>query len=336
MPCGQVESAADPKHHEVDLAIIGAGPAGLYAAYYAGFRGISVAVVDSLPEPGGQVAALYPEKDIFDIAGLPSIKGQQLVDALMAQAATAKPTFLLGESAVDLTHDGDHVLIGTDAGSRLQASAVLLTAGIGTFTPRELPVGSEFAGRGLGYFVPRLEELTGQDVVVVGGGDSAVDWALALEPYARSVTLVHRRPQFRAHERSVALLLASSVRILTPFEVCGIAGMETVAEVTVQEVRGEHREVLPAQAVVAALGFIADLGPMERWGLQMHRRYVTVDRSMRTNLPRVFAAGDITDYEGKVRLISVGFGEAAAAVNNLAPLVNPAFGTVPGHSSDAA
>ncbi|MFI6162376.1 NAD(P)/FAD-dependent oxidoreductase [Micromonospora sp. PTRAS2] len=322
--------------HEVDLAIVGAGPAGLYATYYAGFRGMSVAVIDSLPEPGGQIAALYPEKAIYDIAGLPSVRGQELVDALLTQAATAKPTFLLGESAVDLTTAEDHVLIGTDAGTQVRAKAVLLTAGIGTFTPRELPVGSDYLGRGLRYFVPRLDELAGQEVVVVGGGDSAVDWALALEPHARSVTLVHRRPQFRAHEHSVAQLEASTVRVVTPYEVCGIAGEQNVTSVTIAEVRGEGREELPAQAVVAALGFIADLSAMERWGLEMHRRYVAVDRSMRTNLPRVFAAGDITDYEGKVRLISVGFGEAAAAVNNLAPLVNPALGTVPGHSSDAA
>ncbi|MFG1848577.1 NAD(P)/FAD-dependent oxidoreductase [Micromonospora carbonacea] len=322
--------------HEVDLAIVGAGPAGLYATYYAGFRGMSVAVIDSLPEPGGQIAALYPEKAIYDIAGLPSVRGQELVDALLAQAATAKPTFLLGESAVDLTCAEDHVVVGTEAGTQVRAKAVLLTAGIGTFTPRELPAGSDYLGRGLRYFVPRLDELAGQEVVVVGGGDSAVDWALALEPHARSVTLVHRRPQFRAHEHSVAQLESSTVRVVTPYEVCGIAGEENVTSVTIAEVRGEGREELPAQAVVAALGFIADLSAMERWGLEMHRRYVAVDRSMRTNLPRVFAAGDITDYEGKVRLISVGFGEAAAAVNNLAPLVNPALGTVPGHSSDAA
>ncbi|WP_431894878.1 NAD(P)/FAD-dependent oxidoreductase [Micromonospora haikouensis] len=322
--------------HEVDLAIVGAGPAGLYATYYAGFRGMSVAVIDSLPEPGGQIAALYPEKAIYDIAGLPSVRGQELVEALLTQAATAKPTFLLGESAVDLTTAEDHVLIGTNTGTQVRAKAVLLTAGIGTFTPRELPVGSDYLGRGLRYFVPRLDELAGQEVVVVGGGDSAVDWALALEPHARSVTLVHRRPQFRAHEHSVAQLEASTVRVVTPYEVCGIAGEQNVTSVTIAEVRGEGREELPAQAVVAALGFIADLSAMERWGLEMHRRYVAVDRSMRTNLPRVFAAGDITDYEGKVRLISVGFGEAAAAVNNLAPLVNPALGTVPGHSSDAA
>ncbi|MGI5490803.1 NAD(P)/FAD-dependent oxidoreductase [Microtetraspora malaysiensis] len=330
-----VENGGPRPLHEVDLVIVGAGPAGLYGAYYAGFRGMSVAVIDSLPEPGGQVAALYPEKDIFDVAGYPAVKGQALVDALVTQASQAEPLYLLGESALELRHDADAVEVVTDAGTRVRAKALLLTGGIGTFTPRELPVGGEYLGRGLRYFVRKLDELAGQDVVVVGGGDSAVDWALALEPIARSLTLVHRRDAFRAHEHSVARLRASSVRVLTPFEVADIAGDGAIGEVTVERVRGDERITLPAQTVVAALGFIADLGPVLKWGLDLRKRHVLVDRSMRTNLERVFAAGDISDYDGKVRLISVGFGEAAAAVNNLAPLVNPAFSTVPGHSSDA-
>ncbi|GAA2880835.1 NAD(P)/FAD-dependent oxidoreductase [Streptosporangium fragile] len=322
--------------HDVDLVIIGAGPSGLYGAYYAGFRGMSVAVIDSLPEPGGQISALYPEKEIFDVAGFPAVKGQRLIDELVAQAAQADPLFLLGESALDLWHGEDSVEVVTDAGTRVRAKALLLTGGIGTFTPRELPVGDGYLGRGLRYFVRRLDEVAGHDVVVVGGGDSAVDWALALEPLARSVTLVHRRPAFRAHERSVATLRASSVRVLTPYEVAEISGEPHVGEVVVERVKEGDRVALPAQTVVAALGFIADLGPIRQWGLELRKRHVLVDRSMRTSLPRVFAAGDISDYDGKVRLISVGFGEAAAAVNNLAPLVNPAFDTVPGHSSDAA
>ncbi|MFI6506127.1 NAD(P)/FAD-dependent oxidoreductase [Streptosporangium sp. NPDC050855] len=328
--------------YDVDLVIVGAGPSGLYGAYYAGFRGMSVAVIDSLPEPGGQISALYPEKEIFDVAGFPAVKGQRLVDELVAQAAQANPVLLLGEGALDLRHHEDSVEVVTDAGTVVRAKAMLLTGGIGTFTPRELPVGEDYLGRGLRYFVRRLDDVAGHDVVVVGGGDSAVDWALALEPLARSVTLVHRRPAFRAHERSVATLRSSSVRVLTPYEVSKIGGEHLVGEVVVDRVGAsgqddrDGRVTLPAQTVVAALGFIADLGPVQQWGLELRKRHVLVDRSMRTNLPRVFAAGDISDYDGKVRLISVGFGEAAAAVNNLAPLVNPALGTAPGHSSDAA
>jgi ferredoxin/flavodoxin---NADP+ reductase len=205
---------------------------------------------------------------------------------------------------------------------------------MGRFTPRPLPTGSDFAGRGLRYAVPKPVELTGKDVLIVGGGDSAVDWALCLEPLASSVTLTHRRDAFRAHERSVADLRASSVRVLTPYEVLDVRGAQRVTEV---DVKGPDTvETLQVDEIVAALGFKADLTALSSWGIEMDRRHIAVDRSMRTTLPRVFAAGDITDFEGKVRLISVGFGEAALAVNNLVPLVRPDLPVVPGHSSDAA
>ncbi|GAA0712956.1 NAD(P)/FAD-dependent oxidoreductase [Dactylosporangium roseum] len=322
-----------PSEHEVDLLIVGAGPTGLYGTYYAGFRGLKVALLDSLPEVGGQVAALYPEKAIYDVAGFPAVRGQDLVDALYAQAAQADPLLLLGRSAVAVHEHDDGVDVTTDTGDVVHAKALLITAGIGNFTPRKLPAGSEYAGRGLRYFVPRLDELAGLDVVVVGGGDSALDWALGLEPIARSVTLVHRRPQFRAHERSVEQLHASSVRVLTPYEVHKISG-EVAVEGVVVTTRAGDRQELPAQAVVAALGFIADLGPIEGWGLQLRRRHILVDRTMRTNLSRVFAAGDVADYDGKIKLISIGFGEAALAVNHITTVVRPGSSATPGHSSD--
>jgi thioredoxin reductase len=319
---------------EVDLLVVGAGPTGLYATYYAGFRGLSVALLDALPQVGGQIATLYPEKAIYDVAGFPSVRGQDLVDALHVQAIRWQPTLLLGHCAVTLRQDDTGVEVGTDQGTAIRAGAVLVTAGIGGFVPRELPVGSEYLGRGLRYFVPRLAELAGLDVVVVGGGDSALDWALALEPIARSVALVHRRPAFRAHRRSVEQLHASTVRVLTPYELTKISGETDVEEVQVTA-RGADPVSLPAQAVVAALGFVADLGPLESWGLDLRRRHVLVDRTMRTNLDRVYAAGDIADYDGKVKLISIGFGEAALAVNHIAHLVDPSRSLAPEHSSDA-
>ncbi len=319
---------------ETDLLIIGAGPAGLYAAYYAGFRGLSVVVMDSLPELGGQVSALYPEKMIYDVAGLPAVKGQALVDSLVEQAATADPFYLLGHRAETLQVEPDRAVVGTHLGATVSAKAVIITGGIGTFTPRPLPAGSEFENRGLRYFVPRLDELAGQDVLIVGGGDSAFDWARSLEPLCTSVTLVHRRPAFRAHQRTVEEVLASTVTVLTPYEVAAIRGTESIEAVEVFDNRTQQRQVLKVQAVVAALGFTADLGPFTTWGLQQRRRHIVVDAAMRTNLPRVFAAGDITEYEGKVRLISVGFGEAATAVNNAATVIDPAAKLFPGHSSD--
>lgn len=319
---------------EVDLVVVGAGPAGLYATYYAGFRGMSVAVVDALAQPGGQMTALYPEKPVFDVAGFPRVRAQDLVDALVAQAALADPRYLLGHRALELDEDDDGVTLRTDQGAELRARAVLVTGGMGGFTPRPLPAGGEYEGRGLRYTVPRPADLAGKHVLVVGGGDSAVDWALVLEPLAASVTLAHRRDAFRAHERSVEQLRASSVRLLTPYEVSAVRGDPLVAEVDLLGPDGGL--TLAVDEVVAALGFQADLKAMAGWGIDLTKRHIPVDRSMRTNRARVFAAGDITDFPGKVRLISVGFGEAALAVNNLAPLVRPDLAVVPGHSSDAA
>jgi thioredoxin reductase (NADPH) len=320
--------------HERDLLIIGAGPTGLYAAYYAGFRGMSVAIMDSLPEPGGQVSALYPEKMILDVAGFRSIKGQDLIDNCVAQAAPFDPLYLLGHRADDLVHTDDHVEVVSHKQAVVRCKAVIITGGIGTFTPRPLPDSEDWEGRGLMYFVPRLDELKGLDVLIVGGGDSAFDWAQSLEPLARSVTLVHRRDRFRAHEHSVSTVMASSVEVLTHWEVASIRGSDRVHEVTIFNNQTDERRTLPIQAVVAALGFKADLGPLKRWGLEQRARKVVVDTTMATSLPRVFAAGDITSYEGKVDLIAVGFGEAAIAVNNAATVVDPSAKLFPGHSSD--
>ena len=321
-------------HVTADLLIIGAGPTGLYAAYYAGFRGLRVAVVDSLPELGGQITAMYPEKAILDVAGFPSVKGRDLVEGLVAQAATADPAYFLDRSAAALEHREDDVTVTLDDGTAIVAKAVLITAGIGKFSPRPLPAGDGWLGRGMEFFVPSFAPYAGKEVVIVGGGDSAFDWAQHLEPVAKSVTLVHRRDGFRAHERTVAAVQASSVEIITRAQVTQMRGSTHLEEVEVT-VDGEGPRVLPAQAVVAALGFVADLGAIQQWGLETQKRHVVVDSSMRTSLPRVFAAGDITDYPGKVRLIAVGFGEAATAVNNAAVVIDPTAHVFPGHSSEA-
>ena len=319
----------------VDVLVVGAGPSGLYAAYYAGFRGLSVGVVDALPEAGGQITALYPEKMIFDIAGFPAVRGKDLVDNLVAQAAPFSPTYLLGEQAVGYEDLGDEgVRISLASGRSVAAKAVVVTGGIGTFNPRPLPGGADWEDRGLAYIVPTYAPYAGKDVVVVGGGDSALDWALGLEPVATSVTLVHRRDEFRAHAHSVKLLRDSTIRVVTPAQVVSLNGVEALDSVTVRDVKTKEVTQLPAQAVVAALGFTADISPLEAWGLAVHERHIVVDTTMATNLPRVFAAGDITDYPGKVRLISVGFGEAATAVNNAAVLLDPAATVFPGHSTE--
>jgi thioredoxin reductase (NADPH) len=319
---------------EVDIAIVGAGPTGLYAAYYAGFRGLSVAIIDALPEPGGQVTAMYPEKAIYDVAGFPVIKGRDLVANLVEQAGTFNPTYLLGVQAEKLTyHEDGRPMLTLSDGDVLTCGAVLITGGLGSFTARPLPAADMFAGDGVMFFVRHLNELAGHDVVIVGGGDSAFDWALALQPLAKSVTLIHRRDKFRAHAATVARVQSLPVEIIVNAEVTEILGDGKVAGCVVVEKNGTTRN-LPADTVVAALGFTADLGPLAEWGLTLDKRHIVVDSTTATNLPRVFAAGDISEYPGKVRLIATGFGEAATAVNNAAVAIDPAAHLFPGHSSD--
>ncbi|WP_372663814.1 NAD(P)/FAD-dependent oxidoreductase [Amycolatopsis kentuckyensis] len=319
-----------------DLVIIGAGPTGLFAAYYAGFRGLSMAVVDSLPEPGGQVTAMYPEKMIYDVGGFAEVRGRDLVDGLVKQAAPWKPKYLLGRKAEKLETVGEQVELTLDGGETLRAGAVLITAGIGEFTPRPLPAGDGWLGRGMVHFVPSLAAHAGQHVVVVGGGDSAFDWILALHPVAASVTLVHRRAKFRAAESIVRQARELGTRIITDAEVTRfVENADGELEAVDIAVKGAEEERLPANAVVAALGFTADLGPIESWGLEIDHRAIAVDSTMATARERVYAAGDVAAYPGKVKLIATGFGEAATAVNNIAVALDPDAHLFPGHSSNA-
>jgi thioredoxin reductase (NADPH) len=329
-------SLAPPADADVDALIVGAGPAGLYAAYYAGFRGLSVAVMDSLPEIGGQVSAMYPEKMIYDVAGFPAVRGRDLVAGLAAQAGRYKPTYALGEAASGLAYEGGLPVVTASSGLRIRAKFVVVTGGIGTFTPRRLgPLGG-FEGNGLAYFVPEPEQYRGKDVVIVGGGDSAFDWVLTLAPVARSVTLVHRREKFRAHEALVSQVAELPVTMITNAEVVAGHGRGSLEGIDVLHKPSRQTRRVEAQAVVAALGFIADIRPLEAWGLEIADRRIVVGTTMTTSLARVYAAGDITEYPGKVRLMSVGFGEAATAVNNAFAALYPGTSLFPGHSSDRA
>lgn len=316
-----------------DLAIVGAGPAGLFAAYYAGFRGFSVVVIDALPEVGGQVSAMYPEKEIFDIAGIPSIRGRELVDRLTEQAAPYKPTYVLGTKVVGLLQAEDSVTLRTDRDEQITAKAVIISGGIGSFTPRPLPTGDEWLGKGMVYFVPSLQEHAGKDVVIVGGGDSAFDWAWSLRDIAKSLTIIHRRDAFRAHATTVDAVRDAGVRLIVNAEVTAVDGEDAIRTVTVRNKADGAEETLPCGTLVAALGFVANIGPITEWGIELEKRHIKVSTTMFTNLPRVLACGDICTYEGRVPLIAVGFGEAATAVNNAAHLIDPSFGLFPGHSS---
>ncbi|HET6501357.1 MAG TPA: NAD(P)/FAD-dependent oxidoreductase [Amycolatopsis sp.] len=325
-----------PTELSVDVLIVGAGPTGLFAGYYAGFRGLSMAIVDSLPEAGGQVTAMYPEKLIYDVGGFPAVRGRDLVKGLVDQAGQWNPVYLLGRKAERLEPAEQGLDVILDGGDVVHAGAVLITAGIGEFTPRPLPAGDGWLGRGMVHFVPSLQAHAGQDVVVVGGGDSAFDWVLALHPVAASVTLVHRRARFRAAESIVREARDLGVRIITDAEVTELRGNGSpdakLKEVVIRA-KDTADVVMPAQTVVAALGFTADLGPIEGWGLKIDRRAIAVDSTMATDRDRVYAAGDVAAYPGKVKLIATGFGEAATAINNIAVAIDPNAHLFPGHSS---
>lgn len=321
-----------------DILIIGAGPAGLFATYYTGMRGLSCVLVDSLPRLGGQVAALYPEKIVYDVAGFPAVQGRDLISGLTEQALSADPQIVLNEecSTLEELPDGS-LLVTTTTGMQIRCGAILITAGIGRFVPRPLPAVDGYTGAGIHRFVGPAPEYDDHDVVIVGGGDSAVDWANMLSANARSVTLVHRRGTFTAHESSVAQLRQSTARIVLESEVAELSGDDQgVAYAHIKNVKTGESEIVPASVIIPALGHIASLGPLAQWGLSIRGRQIQVDTDMSTGRSMVYAAGDITDYRGKVRLMAVGFGEAATAVNNIASRLRPGEDVFPGHSSELA
>lgn len=323
-----------PVVHRVDVAVVGAGPVGLYAAYYAGFRGLTVAVIDALAEAGGQITSLYPEKEIHDVAGFRAVRGIDLVSALVEQAAQFDPLYLLGRQAVGHERDGEEHVLSLSDGTSVRCRGVLLCAGLGSMEPKPLPAARTFSGTGLVYSVPRLSHMNGRHVVVVGGGDSAVDWANAAHGRAAGVSIVHRRQGFRAHESSIDRMRSSGTQLLLDAEVAALHQDDEGAlrSITVATATGSTQEV-PCDMLVAALGFTCKLGPVASWGLESTGRHVKVGPDMQTSLPGVYAAGDVSEYAGKVRLIALGFGEAAIAVNHLAASLDPTAQVFPGHST---
>lgn len=318
----------------VDLVVVGAGPVGLFAAFYAGLRGLDVTIVDSLSEPGGQVTALYPEKVIRDVAGMPSVRGRDLVDSLLRQVEPFRPAWKLGCTATTLTEAAGGYTIGCTTDEQIHGRSVVVTGGIGTFAPRPLTGTEAYLGRGVSYFVRNPEDLRGQRVVIVGGGDSAFDWADTLHEVAAEVVVVHRRARFRAHQDTVDRVRGRGVRIIVNSHIQALDGDPTVRAALVADTETGAVSRIDCDHVVAALGFVANLGPLAQWGLTFQDRKIVVDQSMRTNRPGLFAAGDICTYPGRVPLIAVGFGEAATAVNHAAVCLDPGSSAFPGHSTD--
>jgi thioredoxin reductase len=318
-----------------DLMIIGGGPVGLFAAYYAGFRGLKTMIIDSQPDLGGQVTALYPDKNIYDVAGFPKILGKELVANLVEQAAQYNPTILLNEEVRTLEHLPDRTIrVGTTQGVHL-TRVLLITAGIGAFTPKtyKRPELDKYMGHGLHYAVRQKEDFRDRDVLVIGGGDSALDWALNLVPYARSITLIHRRDGFRAHADSVKKLFDSPIAVKLFYELRALRGDPDVEDVVVFQNKTGQEEILKVDAVLAFLGLVSNLGPITTWGLILEDDSIVVNTRMESNVAGVYAAGDIVTFPGKLKLIATGFGEAATAVNNAARYINPDASVFPGHSS---
>jgi thioredoxin reductase len=323
-----------------DLLIIGAGPCGLFGAYYSGFREMKTRILDALPEAGGQLAVLYPEKYIFDVPGYPEILARDLVAQLVAQASRYSPAIILGERATELVRNPDRTFTVYTDKKGYVTKAILITAGVGSFSPNKLniPDQDKFEGNGIYYFVKHKSFFKGQNLLIVGGGDSAVDWALNLKDVANSIVLIHRRDQFRAHEQSVKECLASSkISVKTFTELRSVAGDGSVLKkAVIFDNRTNKEEVIPVDSILVNIGFKANLGPIANWGLQMENRAIKVNGKMETSIPGIFAAGDIASQSDSVKLnlIATGFAQAALAVNVAKKYVDPKAQLFPGHSSE--
>jgi ferredoxin/flavodoxin---NADP+ reductase len=319
-----------------DITIIGGGPVGLFTAFYGGMRQASVKIIESLPQLGGQLSALYPEKYIYDVAGFPKIRAQELVNNLKAQMAKFNPVIALEQSVEKLEKQPDGSFKLTTDKEVHYSKTVIVTAGNGAFQPRrlELEGAAKYERQNLHYFIEDLNKFAGKKVVVFGGGDSAVDWALMLEPIAEQVTIVHRRDKFRAHEHSVENLNNSKVDIKTPYVPDDLVGDENgINQVVIKEVSGEGKVTIDVDDVIVNYGFVSSLGPIKEWGLEIEKNSIVVNSKMETNVPGIYAAGDICSYDGKVKLIACGFGEAPTAINNAKSFIDPKAKIQPMHSS---
>jgi thioredoxin reductase len=320
----------------VDIIIIGGGPTGMFAAFYGGMRQATVKIIESMPQLGGQLAALYPEKFIYDVAGFPKVRAQELVDNLTQQLKLFPLGICLEEKVIKVVKKEERLFEITTDKTVHHSRALIITAGVGAFEPRrlEFPEAAQYEKKNLHYFVNDLNAFKDQNVLISGGGDSAVDWALMLEPIAKQVSLIHRRDKFRAHEHSVESLMKSKVQILTPQEITQLHGSDRIEKVTIKDCKsGEARE-MAVDAVVVNFGFISSLGPIAEWGFEIDNGSILVDSRMETSIPGVFAAGDVTTYPGKLKLIAVGFGEAPTAINNAKVYIDPEAKLSPGHSSN--
>ena len=331
--------------HELrDITIIGAGPTGLFGLFYAGMRQVSAQIVDALPEAGGQLVALYPEKFIFDVAGFPQILAKDLVRALVEQTRRFDGKVHLGQRVTGLEKDGEHFVLVTET-DRFPSRSLVIAAGIGAFSPRRLPqaCAEPWYGRGVYDVVTDPERFRGQRVVIIGGGDTAFDWGVQLLSRASHVTLIHRTDRFRAHDATVAeyraAVAAGRADLLTFHELQDVicrTGTERFTHLLLRDVKTKTTREVEADVVLPMLGFVSDMGVIADWGLQFAKDEIVVNSQMETGRAGIYAAGDVTTYPGKLKLIASGFSEAAIAVNQAVHWIYPDKKVAPGHSSNMA
>ncbi|MFJ8263822.1 NAD(P)/FAD-dependent oxidoreductase [Rummeliibacillus sp. NPDC094406] len=319
-----------------DITIIGGGPVGMFSAFYAGLRGMSAQIIESLPQLGGQLSALYPEKYIYDIAGFPKVKAQELIGNLKQQMDNFPTDVFLGEVVEVVEKNDEGIFVIQTNKNMYYSKTILITAGNGAFNPRVLGLENEekYKDKNIHYFINDLERFKGKSVTIFGGGDSAVDWALMLEPIAKNITLVHRRDKFRAHEHSVEQLMNSTINVVTPYIPKELIGSEHVEHVLLQHAKDESVTIVQeVDDIIVNFGFLSTLGPIKNWKLAIEKNSIVVNSKMETNIEGIYAAGDICTYDGKVKLIASGFGEAPVAISNAKVYVDPTSKVQPLHST---
>ncbi len=315
-----------------DVTIIGGGPVGMYAAFYASLQKLKVKIIDALPELGGQLEAIYPEKYIYDIPGFSKIKAEEVVLNLKEQMNSVKENIdiVLNEEVEYLRRrDDDNILeICTDNACHY-TKTVLITAGKGAFQPRTLGLPNEKHFFNIHYFINDMKQFKNKKVILFGGGDSAVDWANMLNDIAKEVTIVHRREEFRAHAHSVSQMNHSDVKVLTPYVVEALEGDSgVVRRVLIKKRNSEEIKTIDVDDVIVLYGFLSSLGPIETWDLELENRSLLVDSNKQTNILGVYAAGDACIYPGKVKMITCGFGEVTIAINSIHKYLYPRKSTV--------
>lgn len=323
-----------------DITIIGAGPAGLFGAFYAGMRRLKTKIIEALPEPGGQLGVLYPEKIIYDVPGYPEIRADELIKQHMKQINQFPITFCFEEIVEKFERVEGDLHIHTDKGKHYSRSLVI-TSGIGAFAPTKLRAenADKFEGQGLRYDLRDPNDYQQKRTLVVGGGERAVGWALALEEVASQVTLIHHKPELRIEDESQLQALDKSkieVRLNSQVQAIYGNGQGEITNVALLNPQTKETDSLSVEAILVNLGYKANLKLMYKWGLHARKRYIPVTAKMETNIPGVFAAGGVVDPEGvdPIDLISTGYGQAAIAVNHAATYIDPRASLFPGHSSE--